>query len=718
MLTTSESGRPLYGQKDLDNLLSPRSVVVIGASERPGSFGGQVLRNALTSKLDVSVVNPRSASVLGVPTIPSLADLDRLPDVAAVCVPQAAVLGTLREAVSLGISSAVVYSSGFAETGRPEDIAAQQELAEICAGGLRVLGPNSLGYINFWKGIELEFVSAYGEQLRAGPIGVIAQSGALGYLLTKAQFRGLGFAHWAAAGNSCDVDSFDLANYMLEDVNTRSVVLVLESVKDGSRVFEVGRRSAELGKPVIVYKMGDSERGGLAAQSHTAALAGSAVVTRQAFHDAGLVVVDHFDELIGTANLFAKCGRAQSRGVGVISSSGGATIIGADEADLAGVDLPALAPQTVNTLATVLPSFASATNPADLTSQMVRDLPIFEECLRTFRRDENLALIVMSLTAASEGITGARAPVIGQVAAEEGGAPIAIIWFSEWLTGPGVLELESHPRIAMFRSARIAMTAIRKWMDWSFAEAPAAAGQRAAAAGDDARAAAAYVESCLALQGGVPAMRYLDEVEGKHALDLLGIRSSSPVVVDPHAPMNSWDELTRLEYPVVVKVLDRNILHKARVGGVQLNVTSRQEALGTALEMGVRLASDWGPARTIVESMASARSEWFVGARRDPAFGTVLSVGIGGGDVESRRPVLIVGSQPEAGIAARLAADDGLAAAALAGRPELAAALASVAARLGLLFDAVPSLAEVDVNPLLETADGLVAVDAVMIATP
>lgn len=118
MLTTSESGRPLYGQKDLGSLLAPRSVVVVGASERPGSFGGQVLRNALTSKLDVSVVNPRASSILGVPAAPSLAALDRAVDVAAVCVPQAAVLDSLREAVSLGIPSAIIYSSGFAETGR------------------------------------------------------------------------------------------------------------------------------------------------------------------------------------------------------------------------------------------------------------------------------------------------------------------------------------------------------------------------------------------------------------------------------------------------------------------------------------------------------------------------------------------------------------------------------------------------------------------------
>jgi acyl-CoA synthetase (NDP forming) len=718
MLTTSESGRPLYGQKDLGSLLAPRSVVVVGASERPGSFGGQVLRNALTSKLDVSVVNPRATSILGVPAAPSLAAVDRAVDVAAVCVPQAAVLDSLRDVVSLGIPSAIVYSSGFAETGRPEGIAAQEQLAEICASGLRVLGPNSLGYINFWKGIELEFVPAYGEELRPGGIGVIAQSGALGYLLTQAQFRGVGFAHWAAAGNSCDVDSLDLTNFMLEDPNTRCVVLVLESVKDGARIFEVGRRAAELGKPVIVYKMGDSERGGRAAQSHTAALAGSAEVTRRVFRDAGLVVVDHFDELIGTANLFAKYGRARSRGIGVISASGGATIIGADEAELSGVDLPALASQTVTALDTILPAFASAANPADLTAEMVKNVPAFEECLRTFRRDENLALIVMSLSAASEGITGARAPVIGRVAAEEEGAPISIIWFSEWLTGPGALEIESHPNIAMFRSARIAMTAIRKWLAWSFADGPAAGDLTGAVLDAETREAARYVESCLAAQAGSPGMRYLDEVEGKRALNLLGIRTSTPVVVDARSPMDSWDELTGLGFPAVVKVLDRAVLHKARVGGVRLNVANPQEALGTALEMGARLATDTGPASTIVETMAAGRAEWFVGARRDVAFGVVATIGIGGGDVESRRPVLIVGSPSAAEIARRLTADENLVGLALAGRPELVTALSLVATKLSAIFDAVPSLTEVDVNPLLETADGLIAVDAVMIATP
>jgi acyl-CoA synthetase (NDP forming) len=722
MLTTSESGRLLYGQKELKTLLAPKSVVIVGASERPGSFGGQVLLNALGSPgLEISVVNPRAERIHGIQSVTSLAELNHPIDLVAICLPRASVLSVAREARSLGIPNAVVYSSGFAETGEADGMAAQEELVDISLQGLRILGPNSLGFINFHKGTELEFVPAYGAALQAGSIGIIAQSGALGYLLTQAQHRGVGFSYWAAAGNSCDVDSLDLANYMLEDPNTQCVVLVLESVKDGARVFEIGRRSAELGKPVIIYKMGDSEHGGRAAQSHTGALTGSAVVTRQVFVDAGFVVVDHFDEIIGTANLFAKYGRARGKGVGLISSSGGAAIISADEAELSGVSLPSLSVQTVSALEELLPAFASATNPADLTAEMVKNVPALEKCLRVFRQDENLALIMMSLTAASPAITGARAPVIARIAAEPGGAPIGIIWFSEWLDGPGAHELESHPNIVMFRSARVALRAIRRWVDWSAAVYQSSGGAYTHGSDAQTRTAAAYLDSCLKqLQhiGAAAGLINLDEVEGKQVLKLLGVRTSEPVIIDPENFMASWDALASLSYPAVVKILDRAVLHKARIGGVHLHVRSPQEALGSAIEMSRRLGSAAASARTIVESMVSSRGEWFLGARRDSAFGVVVTIGIGGGDVESHLPLLIVGTPSPDEISRRLCEATGDIGTAIAREPQIRDQLTAAAVKLIQLFIAVPALSEVDVNPLMVTAEGLVAVDAVMIAAP
>jgi len=722
MLTTSESGRALYGKKDLKPLLSPRSVVVVGASERAGSFGGQVLLNALSCEgLEVSVVNPGSEIVHGLRAYKSISLLDKVPDLAAICVPRASVVPALEESLNLGIPSALIYSSGFAETGQPEDMAAQRALVELSLKGLRIMGPNSLGFINYQRGLEMEFLPPYGASLKKGNIGVIAQSGALGYLLTQAQFRGLGFSYWTAAGNSCDVDSLDLANYMLEDSDTRCVVMVLESVQDGARVFEIGRRSAALGKPVIIYKMGDSERGGQASQSHTGALTGSAVVTRQAFLDAGLVVVEHFDELIGTANLFAKYGRARGKGVGLISSSGGAAIISADEAELSGVHLPMLSPKTVAALGELLPSFASATNPADLTAEMVKNIPALEKCLRVFRDDENLALIMMSLTAASAAITGARAPVLGRVAAEQDGAPIGVIWFSEWLDGPGAQEIESHPNIAMFRSARIALIAIRRWLDWSMQTQKSTAGLHIYVGDEKTKVAAANLLKRLSeLTGKSDAAGkcYLDEVEGKEVFNLLGLSVSKPVVVDATRVMDAWSSLQALSYPAVVKVLDRTILHKARVGGVRLHVKNAQEAIGTAIEMGQRLGSEAGPARTLVESMVASSGEWFVGARRDTAFGVVVTIGFGGGDVESHKPIVVVGAPSPEEISDRLANAPGRFGTTLTEKSQVRDQLVEVAVKLIQLFNAVPALSEVDVNPLMETANGLVAVDAVLIAVP
>ena len=718
MLTTSETGRTLYGHRDLAPLFAPRSVVVVGASEKPGAFGGQVLLNALAAKeLEVFAVNPGSERVHGVKTLRSISELPHPVDLAAICVPQAAAVGACEAALAKGIPSSVIFSSGFLETGKPEGLAAQERLAKASVGGLRMLGPNSLGFINFHRRQEVTFLPAYGTALRPGGIGIVAQSGAIGYLLTQAQTRGVGFSYWAAVGNACDIDALDAANFMLADENTSCVVLVLESVKDGSRVFELGRRSAEAGKPIIIYKMGDSEHGSRAAQSHTGALTGSAVVTRQAFRDAGLVVVEHFDEIIGTATLFSKYGRARGTGVGFISSSGGAGIIAADEAERAGVELPPLAPPTVEVLGKLLPDFASTTNPTDLTAEMVKNVPTFEECLRVFRRDPNMALILLSLTVATEHITGARAPSILRVAGEESGAPLGVVWFSEWLDGPGASAIETHPKLAMFRSARVALTCVRYWLDWSSRPSDAVLSVHDHSPGDAARRAAERARSFLAPVPATQGRRLLDEREGKDVLALLGIRSSTPVVVDAGAPQAAARALESIAYPAAVKVLDRNVLHKARIGGVKLNLANPREALGAALEMGWRLASGDQPAKTIVESMVRANGEWFLGARRDPAFGVVVTIGVGGGDVESRKPVLIVGTPTRDEIGRRIATAGAEVGKALEGRDQVASALADAAVNMLQLFAALPELEEVDVNPLMESADGLVAVDAVMIAS-
>jgi len=721
MTATSFSRPHLYPSDELERLLAPRRVAVVGASERAGAFGGHVMQNLLLNGTVAYPVNPKADTVFGLRSYASLADIDADIDLVAICVPQSAVVPVAREAFDVGIRAAVVYGSGFAETGTSEGIAAQESLVELAEKGMRILGPNCLGFIDFHRGTELQFITGYGDTMVRGGIGVVAQSGALGYLLTQAQYRGVGFSYWVAPGNSSDVDALDVAGYMLDDPHTDVVVLIFEGTADGRRLFDLGRRAAAVGKPVLVHKLGQSEIGGASARSHTGALAGSNAVYQEAFRRAGLVVVDHFDELVQTAAFFGKVGRASTYGVGVFSASGGAAIMAADEAEPAGVPLPALRRDTEAALANVLPGFGNVANPADVTAEAVRDPDIFKRALDIFGSDPGFALVLVTLTVASENMTGVRAKIITEFAAERvGGTPTAVLWLSEWGTGPGADVFAADPNVAIFFSLRAAMAAVRSWLEWSLSTQVVDHSHDYRGVEDAVTAAAEARADILRAEDDIDAATgtvLLDEAAGKTAIRALGVATSDPVVVSPDS--SDLDRLlTELRYPVVAKVVSRHIAHKARVGGVRLSLQTADEVRAVVEDFAVRFARDGEPANTLVESMISGMREWFVGAKRDDAFGVVLTVGLGGTDVEGRTPILLVGEPSPAGIRAALRDDERVLGDALVGRADLQEQLADVAERVMALFAELPELEELDINPLLETHDGLVAVDAALIARP
>ncbi len=462
------TARALYHHDDLRRLINPGVVAVVGASETRGSFGERTLSNMADFTGKVFAINPKYRNLLGRPCVPSLADMPESPDCVVLCVARPMVEGMIEAAAAVKAGGVIVYASGFAETAKPDRIEAQQRLIELSQRtGVRVVGPNCVGLANTGSAAGLNFMPDYaGMGHRRGPIGIVSQSGALGYTVLQGMERGIGFSHYLAAGNSCDVDVCDFISYLAEDDDTKSIICLLEGVKDGDRFLQAARKARDAGKALIVYKTGNSETSSKAAMSHTGTMVGSVVAYQTAFEETGAIAIDDLEAVLETASFFAKT-RAPTggRGVGILSTSGGAAVICADKAEAHGVPLPALEAKTANALHEVVPDFGSVANPSDLTAEVLKTSETFGFCLDAFMNDAGFSALVMPMIFAHASSSGARAPTIVEAAARTD-RPLAVVWMNEWYQGPGSELLDADPRVCMFRSADRCFATLRAWFDW------------------------------------------------------------------------------------------------------------------------------------------------------------------------------------------------------------------------------------------------------------
>src|SRR5258705_7740946 len=314
----SATTRTAYPHDDLRRLIDPEIVAVVGASETSGSFGERTLSNMADFSGKVYAINPKYQSLLGRPCVPTLSDLPESPDCVVLCVARPMVEGMIESAAAVRAGGGIVYASGFAETSKPDRVEAQQRLLQLAQRtGVRVVGPNCVGLANTRSGAGLNFMPGYATMgHRRGPIGIVSQSGALGYTVLQGMQRGIGFSHYLAAGNSCDVDVCDFISYLAEDADMRSIICLLEGVKDGGRFLAAARKARAAGKALIVYKTGNSETSSKAAMSHTGTMVGSVVAYRTAIEEAGAIAGDSLEAVLEAAALMAQT-RAPAGGAGV-----------------------------------------------------------------------------------------------------------------------------------------------------------------------------------------------------------------------------------------------------------------------------------------------------------------------------------------------------------------------------------------------------------------
>jgi acyl-CoA synthetase (NDP forming) len=695
--------RAAYSRAELERLIAPRSIAVVGASPRAGSFGMRTLENLAHYAGEVFPVNAKYESVGALRCYPSLAALPRAPDCVVLVVPREGAEGALEEAAAAGAGSAIVFASGYGEMAHDEAGHAQRRLGDIArAARMPMLGPNCMGLVNHALRAGVTFLSEYARAPRTpGSIAIVSQSGALGYSLAQAWDRGLGIRYFFSCGNSADVDVGDLVAAMAEDAEVRAVACLFEGAVSAARMLEAGERARRAAKPVVVFKLGTSADGAAAARSHTGSLAGSAVAWRALFERAGFVPVDDFDALLEYARFFATAGKPGARGAAVISGSGGAGVMAADKAAAHGVPMPQPLPATVAKLRAIVPEFGAARNPCDPTAQVLNVPDSFVRCCRALLDDPQYGVLVVPATVAIVQTARERVPTMAGLAREQA-KPVALVWLSEWLQGPGSAEYEKDEKIPVFRSMERCFAAIAAWQagaERSFAPAPRLA---SAGAAKGARALLAAAGSALA------------EREAKRVLAAYGV----PVVGERLA--KSVDEALaaarELGYPVVLKGESPTILHKTELDVVRLGIANEEELRAAHAEI---LAAARGHELhgVLVQPMIPG-AEVIVGARVDPAVGPIVVVGSGGVLVELIHDTV-------AALAPVTAAEARAMLARLRGYRLLTGFRGGAAVDLDALADAIARISELaadlagefeelDVNPLRCGARGIAAVDALI----
>lgn len=686
---TATGGDPGTG---LDALLAPRGVAVIGASRDPGKLGAVMARSLKAFPGHLALVNARA----GFETSVRQAAVRGPIDLAVLCVPAAASAAALREAADGGARAAVVCGGGFAEAG-PEGARLQHELAVAAADtGIRVLGPNTSGVLVPALGLRASFVPGV-SQVPTGRVAVVATSGgvnhALAFALTAA---GAGVSLAVGLGNAVDVGAADLLEHLArDDGGTRAVALHVESVRDAPRLLAAARVLTER-CPVVALVVGRNDVAAFAA-SHTGALASSWRTTRAALRQSGVVLVDDERELVdAVTTLSAVRARPGARTVGVLTAQAGPGLLLLDDLRGRRLPVPELSAGTRARLAGLLPPLTYQANPVDTG----RPDPSFGPVLAAVAADAGIDVVAayalhepdaLDLPAAVEQARSAGPLTL--VAGVGGVGP-----------GPEAVRAALRERgVAALADARGVAAAIAALL-------ADAAGQRRAAPSNDGADRAGPGGGAGTAVVPLPGSGAWDEDRAKALVQALGVRTPARRVCASRAAAHT--ALVAVGGPVAVKLLDASVLHKTEIGGVHLDVRD-PEGLDRALDALERV----GARRFLVEAMAPAGVDLVVGARRDPVFGPVVLVGLGGTVAEAL-----------ADVAVRLAPLDVEEAAAtideLAGRllvegwrggPVLdRAELGRVVAGLGDLLVAHPRLQEVEVNPLRVTADGLVALDALV----
>jgi len=694
----------------LDAIFAPHSVAVIGATDRPGSVGRAVLWSLVSSPFGGTVypVSDKRASVLGIKAYKSVRDLPETVDLAVVITPAMSVPAIINQCVETGVRGAIVISAGFKEHGEQGKELERQILERIQGTGLRVIGPNCLGVMNPINGLNATFASTIA---RPGNVGFISQSGALcTAILDWARKEMVGFSSFVSVGSMLDVDWGDLIDYLGNDPRTQSIIMYMESVGD-ARSFLSAAREVSLNKPIIVIKAGRTEAAAQAAASHTGSLTGSDEVLDAAFRRCGVLRVQTIADLFYMAEVLAKQPRPKGPRLAIVTNAGGPGVLAADGLLSNGGQLAQLSEASMEALNKILPPHWSHNNPIDMLGDALPER--YAKVVEIAANDPNIDGLLA--IACPQGMAGPTATAEHlKPYAKSTGKPVLASWMGGSEVAAGV-DLLNQAGIPTFQFPDTAARVFCYMWRYSYAlrglyETPVLRGEE-----DEApdRACVRKILETASRAGRT----LLTEVESKQVLAAYGLPAVQTEIAKTEEDAAS--KATAIGYPVAVKLLSETITHKTDVGGVHLNLRDA-DAVGRAyraIQASVcEKASQADFLGVSVQRMLKRDGyELIVGSSVDAQFGPVLLFGTGGQLVEVFRDRALALPPLNTTLARRMMEQTKVFTALEGVRGRKAvdlAALEEFMVRFSHLVVEQPRIREIDINPVLASPEGIVALDA------
>jgi acetyltransferase len=711
-LTTTREASPLWPPSPLAAIFHPRTVAVIGATEKPASVGRTVLRNLLEQPSGATIlpVNPHRSNVLGIRCYPSVAAIGEPVDLAVVITPAATVPEVLEECVATGVRSAVVISAGFAELGA-EGKERENRIRKILATShMRLVGPNCVGVMNPRTGLNATFAQS---NSLPGNIAFLSQSGALcTAILDWSRRENVGFSGFVSVGSMLDVSWGDLIYHFGDDAYTSSILIYMESIGD-ARSFLSAAREVSLRKPIIIIKPGRTEAARKAAASHTGALTGSDEVFEAAFRRCGILRVSTIGELFDMAEVLSKQPRPRGPRLAVVSNAGGLGVLATDALLASGGQLADFSPETYSALNQVLPEAWSHANPIDTLGDSGPEL--YVQALEIAARDKGCDAVLSIL--APQGMTEPeKSATLLSKAAESIGKPLLASWM-----GGARMQLAANvlneAKIPTFEYPDAAARSFAYM--WRYSSNLQALYEAPEFTGD------------LPLDGPKRVGPIIVEAQKKNRT-VLTEHESRQILTAYELPVTPWRVAYTVEeavaaaeaigYPVVVKLHSETVTHKSDRGGVALDLQNGQAVRAAFRKIEAAYLSDASFKGVTVQPMIKTSGyELILGSSTDPQFGPVMVFGLGGQLVEVLRDNTHALPPLTTTLARRMMENTRILQALKGVRGKEGADLEKLEELLVRFSELVvenPRIADIEINPLLAGPDGIIALDARVILHP